>query len=40
MQLAEMLSNINIQYVLLDADEYAADIIIDEIKERIWTPEG
>ncbi len=38
MQLKEMLDTVNIQYVSLDADECAADLIIDEIKERIWTP--
>jgi hypothetical protein len=40
MQLKEMLDTINIEYTPLDADECAADLIIDDIKERIWTPKG
>ena len=38
MQLEKMLNDIMIEYTLLDADVRAADIIIDEIKEKIWPP--
>lgn len=39
-QLQQMMEDCGIGCTFVDADECAADIIIDEIKERIWTPKG